>query len=402
MKRKFFRKSCILMGIFCLVIFAFIFVGDYNKPESIVFYDNTTETEYMNIYRVSLKNNAKTVSSSNNNSQCEKAEISLLGIIPIGEIDAQVTERKYVNIGGSLIGIRMYSQGLMVVGTDDAGGDSPAKKCGIQTGDRIIKINDVAVKSVAEFTSVIDDSNGNSVNITVERNSKTMYFTLTPEFVEAENKYKCGLWLRDSSAGIGTLTFTDPETSMFGALGHAIFDNDTDSVINLATGDILSAKVNGCTMGQKGKTGSISGSFVGESLGDLQENNQYGVYGTYSDASLISGKLYPVASQTEIEIGEAQIISTVTAEVCETYDIEIEKIIYNDKKSVRSLVIKITDEELLELTGGIIQGMSGSPIIQNGMFVGAVTHVFLNDPQRGYGIFAETMVSESDRIFSDE
>ena len=231
--------------------------------------------------------------------------------------------------------------------------------------------------------------------------NKKYDYILTPVYSETEGKYRCGLWLRDSTAGIGTLTYADPLNGMFATLGHAICDSETKSVLPVGEGDILSAEISGITKGDKGITGQIKGNFGNEILGSLLENNEFGVYGTFSDKDIMYGELVPVASQTEIKAGNAQILCNADGNGIESYDIEIEKITYSQSKTSRSMVIEITDEDLIGKTGGIVQGMSGSPIIQDGMLVGAVTHVFLNDPTRGYAIFAETMLSESDRIFSE-
>ncbi len=399
--KKFIRKSCFFLSVLCSFIFLLIITGNICIPEEVAFYDNQMTVKIHNIFYAKKENSdAITVSTVNNGKIT--ADVSIFGVIPVSEIDAKQTTRKYVYAGGNLVGIRLYTDGLLVIGTDDVvteyGNISPAEECGIIQGDIITEVNDEIVTSVSDFSNRVTASQGDNISVTVERNNETFYYSLKPAYSQSENKYRCGLWLRDSTAGIGTLTFVDPQTKSLATLGHAICDTETQDVLPVGNGDILGACISGCIPGKKGNTGQIKGSFTKDILGTLDDNNEFGVYGTYSDVSVETGELYPVASQTEIETGDAQIISTVSQDGAQFYDIEIEKIIYSNGKTARSIVIKVTDPELLSITGGIIQGMSGSPIIQNGMLVGAVTHVFLNDPERGYGVFAETMISESERI----
>lgn len=399
--KKIIKKFDVILSAFCCIIFALIYMSGICIPSEVIFYDGKEQAEYLNIYYVKKSGNGAVAASVNSENSCDvSADASILGIIPIGKLKAKEADRKYVYAGGSLVGIRLYTDGLVVVGTDDVvtakGNICPAADCGIMQGDIIISVNGEEIKSVSDFSGFVTESGGENINITVKRDGENLILSLTPAYSEAEQKYRCGLWLRDSTAGIGTLTFADPETEMFASLGHAICDSETQAMLPVGDGDILSADVTGCIKGTKGTTGQIKGNFAGEVLGELYDNNEFGVYGTYSDISVESGELYPVASQSETETGKAQIIATVTADgEREFYDIEIEKITYSSEKETRSMVIRITDEDLLAVTGGIVQGMSGSPIIQDGMLVGAVTHVFLNDPTRGYGIFAETMLSTS-------
>lgn len=393
--KKIIQKSCFLLSSLCSFIFLLIFAGNICIPDEVVFYDNQTTVKIHNVF-YAVKSNSDTISVSTANNEKTTADISILGIIPVSEIDAKEAARKYVYVGGSLVGIRLYTEGLLVVGTEEVatenGNVSPADECGILQGDIITQVNDEIVTSVSDFTSRIIASDGKNISITVKRNNDLYYYSLKPAYSQAENNYRCGLWLRDSTAGIGTLTFADPENKTLATLGHAICDAETQAVLPVGNGDILGATINGCIPGQKGTTGQIKGSFTDEILGKLYANNDCGVYGTYTAVSVENGGLYPVASQTEIKTGDAQIISTVSQDGAEFYDIEIEKITYSSGKTARSMVIKVTDPELLSITGGIVQGMSGSPIIQNGMIVGAVTHVLLNDPTRGYGIFIENML----------
>lgn len=401
--KKFVKRTDIFLSLLCFLFFAVMLTGDIFLPDEVIFYDGQQTVNIMSVFTATMSSNDTVqVSVRNTDNKNESAKISLFGILPVATVSATETDRHYVYVGGELVGIRLYTEGLLVVGTDAVdtpeGTAKPGDDCGIIKGDIITHVNNKSVKSVSQLSNYVASSKGANLNITVIRGERQINLNLKPAFSVSENKYRCGLWLRDSTAGIGTMTFADPSNNMIASLGHAICDSETGALLPVGEGDILDAVVNGCVPGEKGATGQIKGNFGAETLGKLYDNNEFGVYGTYSDVSFNENKLYPVAAQTEIKTGKAQIISTVTASGPEYFDVEIEKITYSDEKASRSMVIRITDEELIGITGGIIQGMSGSPIIQNGMLVGAVTHVFLNDPTRGYGIFAENMISTADSV----
>lgn len=390
--KKFVKRVAVSLSIFCLLFFAFIFSGEYILPERVVFYDGQQTVKILSVFTAEKKYIAEC------NSESEKsAEISLFGVFPVATVSATETQRQYVYVGGNLIGIRLYTDGILVVGTDSVdtpdGPISPADIAGIKKGDIILSADGSEIESVSEFIKIINASKGNCISVEVSRDNKIINLELYPAFSVTENKYRCGLWLRDSTAGIGTMTFADPQSGVIASLGHAICDSETGAILPVGDGDILDAQLNGCIAGKKGATGQIKGNFADSVIAELVSNNKFGVYGTSSQIEYDEELLYPVAAQTEIKTGKAQIVSTVTSDGPEFYDAEIERITYSDDEAIRSIVIRVTDEELITVTGGIIQGMSGSPIIQNGMLVGAVTHVFLNDPTRGYGIFAETMLS---------
>ncbi len=399
--KKIIKVFDIVLSMFCTVMLTLVTVGEMYLPENIVYYDGQTESTLYDVYNVSQTND-KAMSVSTNSTESTVAEINILGIIPVKSVNVKNTHRKYVNVSGEIIGIRLYTDGLLIVGTEDVitdnGNVNPAFQCGLQKGDMITEINDKKVMSVSDFSEAIVNSGGKAVSVTAVRNNKTLYFSLTPAFCKTERKYRCGLWLRDSTAGIGTLTFVDSSTGVFAALGHSICDSETQSVLPVGDGDILTATVTGITKGEKGVTGQLLGTFADKELGELLINTDYGVYGTYSHNVETTGELMAVASQTEIKTGDAQIMCNIDGNGVKYYDIEIEKISYNTEKQTRSMVIEITDDELLDITGGIIQGMSGSPIIQDDVLVGAVTHVFLNDPTKGYAIFAETMLEISQSV----
>ena len=322
--------------------------------------------------------------------------VSFLKILPVKNSSLTVSERDYVAISGELFGLRLFTEGIIIVGIDEVktakGNISPARKAGLQKGDVIISIDNVKVKSCNEVSEIIEKSSGRVMKLKCSRKGKTFETDFRTAYSETEGKYKAGIWIRDSAAGIGTMTFFDPQRKTFAALGHGVCDVDTGEILPVFEGDIVKADVNGCYKGQKGKAGELCGVFSSESKGVLYLNSKYGVYGELFSLPE-TDTLYPVAFNDEVKKGKAQIVSTVDEKGPQLYDIEITKISEENSED-KNLVIKITDDDLLSKTGGIVQGMSGSPVIQDGKLVGAVTHVFINDPTQGYAIFSRTMLQK--------
>ena len=304
-----------------------------------------------------------------------------------------------VYIGGYPIGLKLYADGVVIVGTEAVdtknGLVDTAEKAGLKIGDIIKKVNGTEVKSNSQVSEIIEKSAGREIIIEAERNGKLFEASFKTEFSESEQKYKAGIWIRDSSAGIGTVTFCTKDGG-FASLGHAVCDIDTKSTIPISQGECTEAKLTGFVRGQNGSAGELCGYLENKRTGIIYSNDDLGVYGAF-DSLPDSKVLYEVASASEIKTGDAEMITTLENGITETYSVLIEKI---DEKSSenKNLVIRITDRELIEKTGGIIQGMSGSPIIQNGKLVGAVTHVFLNDATGGFGIFAETMLNKLESV----
>ncbi len=321
-----------------------------------------------------------------------KVKISLFKM-PIKDSVLNVKSRHYVAISGEIIGLRMFTRGVMVVSVDTVettgGTRSPGAEAGLSAGDIICRINGETELSVNRVTELIRNGGGELLEIEYIRNGEKHITTLLPAY-STDNSYKGGLWIRDSAAGIGTVSFYDVNTGVFASLGHAVCDIDTGEILPLLNGDVVSAQIVSCNRGVCGKAGELCGMFNTESVGVILQNGETGVYGIFDEWDE-DAKLYPVATFSEIETGEAQILSTVDSGPCEFYDIEILKIDENNGEN-KHMVIEVTDEELIEKTGGIVQGMSGSPIVQNGRLVGVVTHVLVNNPKKGYGIFATEMI----------
>jgi len=311
------------------------------------------------------------------------------------------TERMVVPLGRA-VGIKLFSDGVIVVGMSDinteTGTINPAKSCGLQEGDIITHINSEEVDSIEEVRDVLQELEGKPMSIRAVRGDKQVQMTAQAALCAADGNYKLGAWIRDSMAGIGTMTFYDPTSGKFGALGHGVNDSDTAQLMPLEAGSILYAEVLKVQKGESGSPGLLQGVFKAErDLGTLFSNSQCGIFGFLDDLDMTEGlAAIPVASGSEVVAGPATILSNIAGKEVREYSIEITRIFSATPEDPRNFMIHVTDPELLEVTGGIVQGMSGSPVIQNGKLVGAVTHVLVNDPTRGYGIFADNMLAAAE------
>lgn len=304
--------------------------------------------------------------------------------------------------GGKSVGVKISTKGVLVVGyaevnTLDGNVESPGSKAGIQLGDSILKVNEINIESSSNLMTIINKSQGKELNITIERNGENINKKLIP-IKSSEDKYKIGLWVRDSTAGVGTLTFYEPKSKKFGALGHPITDMDTNTILKINQGVLINSSIISVKKGEKGNPGELKGIFINEDspLAKVTKNTECGIFGISDDRLMDTrnSKALKVASQDEIKEGKAQIITTIDEGGPKYYQIEIVKLLPQDAPSSKSMIIKITDPELLKKTGGIVQGMSGSPIIQNNKIVGAVTHVLINKPDTGYGIYIHWMIKD--------
>ena len=303
---------------------------------------------------------------------------------------------------GRAVGVKLFSDGVMVVGLADvetgAGSDNPARRCGLREGDIITHINREEVDSIEEVRSILQDLSGESMSIRARRDGKEMQMTARAVRCSADGSYKLGAWIRDSMAGIGTITFCDPDSGMFGVLGHGVNDVDTARLMPLQSGAIMYAEVSDVKRGAVGAPGELHGTFRTErDLGTLCANTGSGLFGVLSDRKLLGdAAAIPMADREEVRTGPAVIRSNVSGDRVEEYAVEILRVYPAGSGEERDLMLRVTDPRLLERTGGIVQGMSGSPIIQNGKLVGAVTHVLVNDPTRGYGILIEHMLDAAE------
>lgn len=324
--------------------------------------------------------------------------LAIGGVLPIKTIHTIVTERPSVKVCGIPFGVKMFSEGALIVGFSDiglqnGGRANPAKEAGLRLGDRVVCINGVQTANNDAVKEALERSGGAPVEVVYVRDGEQFMTMLAP--MQEDGQWMAGMWVRDSSAGVGTLTFVDEEDGVFAGLGHSISDSDTGESIALRSGEIVPCQIVGYTAGTIGSPGELKGQFLSaHATGTIRINGNNGVYGT--TRTEFAGQTMEVAFAQEVVAGEAEIWTTISGEEPRVYQVLIERI--SDADPVRNLVVRVTDEALLSATGGIVQGMSGSPIVQNGRLVGAVTHVLVNDPTRGYGIFAETMLEQAEKV----
>lgn len=322
---------------------------------------------------------------------------SLLGLIPVHETRVHVVEERKLIPGGQAVGVALKTRGVLVVS-----GSNRQQGRALKTGDVILSAEGEAVLSTKELAEQIGKTQNETVRMEILRAGQKLTVDVSAPVDESDGKRRLGVWVRDSTAGVGTLTYIDPKTGAYGALGHAIVDGDTGRILDAREGAILQANVVGVTRGQNGRAGELKGNFLkeGVQIGSLLENGEYGIYGVMSaeenDALYPQG--LPIGTRDTVHAGAASILATVDAEGPREYGIEIIRCFSQSEPSQKGMILRVTDERLLQKTGGIVQGMSGSPILQDGRIVGAVTHVYLNDATQGYGMYIEWMLCRSDAL----
>lgn len=324
---------------------------------------------------------------------------SLLGLIPVHETRVNVVEERTLIPGGQAVGVALKTRGVLVV--SDA-----AKGRALRAGDVILSADGKNVESTKALSEQVGTVQTDTVRLEVLRGGQTITVDAQAEPDPSDGRRKLGVWVRDSTAGVGTLTYIDPANQAYGALGHAIVDADTGRLLAAREGAILHASIVGVTKGQSGKAGELKGNFLkaGEQIGSLMENCEYGIYGVLDD--MPENLLYPqglrAGARSAVHTGTASIIATVDADGPQEYGVEIVRCFAQSEPSQKGMILRVTDERLLEKTGGIVQGMSGSPILQDGRIIGAVTHVYLSDATQGYGMYIEWMLEKSDAMDASE
>ena len=308
-----------------------------------------------------------------------------------------IAEENTVYIGGMPAGFTLKTNGVQIIGTcgvlTDANVDSPAQKAGLKSGDVIIKVAGISVENIQELNEIVNKSNGKALDFIVSRGKEQLTLRIAPKKDEKTGAYKIGVLVRDSISGVGTVTYIDKKNGRFGALGHAV-QSETYNELNISDGLVYECNIIGVNKGVRGRAGELHGIFINDKkLGHAEKLCNCGIFGEVREEFDVSSLISAEANSAQVKPGEAYIYSTVNGICPKKYEIEIVKVDKNHKEN-KNYVIKIIDSELIDATGGIVQGMSGSPIVQNGRLVGAVTHVFLNDPTRGYGIDIETMMKE--------
>lgn len=389
--RNIFRVLSLIFFICCSCILTFISIGYSRIPNEISVneYDKLISDGTYMCQPIDISANATV-----NSSDVYETSVKLFNIFPIKSAKVNVTDRKYVVLGGDVFGIRLYTKGVMVVKIDsvltDNGNVSPGNKAGIKVGDIILSADGIEINNNKTLSKIISSSGGKVIKMKILRNNEPYEMHFKAVKCTTDSQFKGGLWIRDSTAGIGTMTYYDRQTGIFAGLGHAVCDVDTGEIMPLSGGDAVEATVKGCYKGKSGTPGELCGIFDGKSIGNLFINSNTGIFGVLSDYDK-NAQLVPVALPSEITTGKAEIISTIDENGPEYYSIEITKLNIGSS-DMHNMIIRITDSDLIDKTGGIVQGMSGSPIIQNGKLVGAVTHVFVDNSVEGYGISAQKMI----------
>lgn len=405
------KKLFVIAGILFILTVLYFAFEYFFIPEKI--YMTTGESYVMNIsspFEGEIK--ANEVISINNEKVSKNRDIDLDGTstitghrdtvadmslkfmgLTVKNVKLCFMPEKKVDVIGKTVGICVDTRGVLVLGTGEV--NSPDGKSympckgSIMSGDIITEINGSVTDCKEDLADIV--SKGGKLHIDIERNGKDMEFDITPVMCAEDESYKLGLWVRDSTQGIGTITYYDRENNVFGALGHPINDVDTGKLMEIEGGEILEADVVRAQKGEAGNPGSLGGNIhFDETIGYVTSNNKKGIFGTLTED--MKGIEMPVGYKNDIRVGNAFIYADLTGGRAEKYAVHIDSINKYNTKDTKNFVFTVTDKRLLELTGGIVQGMSGCPVVQNGKLIGAVTHVFVNDPERGYGIFIENMM----------
>ena len=390
-----------------LIVFILIILYTYicnicMLPENIVL----MEGEFLNlntIFGIELKSSETMQASKNLNKKIVEEtgkldlNLNLFDLFSVKDVTINVIPKTTVIPLGKAIGMKMYTKGVLVVGMSEIEGKKPYENSGIEAGDTIVEINNTKINSTDELIECVNNAKDTTLEVKYISENEEKVVNMVPAKT-SKNEYKLGLWVRDATAGVGTLTFYEPSTGNFASLGHGINDVDTLELIDISNGELVTTNILDIVKGINGTPGEIRGSIDnGITLGKIYKNTDFGVYGNISNVgklNLEKSEEMEVANRSEIKTGKAEIMCELENGKIETYEIEIQKLFLENNKNNKSMLIKITDDKLIEKTGGIIQGMSGAPIIQNGKFVGAVTHVLVNDSRTGYAVFADLMIKQ--------
>ncbi|MBQ9791660.1 MAG: SpoIVB peptidase [Clostridia bacterium] len=341
------------------------------------------------------------VNASDNGKNEELLEYKLFNMFDILSLKVNVVEDDEYYVGGSTLGFSLKSKGVILVGgnfiiTKD-GIEKPFSNSSLQTGDIILAINGVDINGVGDISKVLDDSNGEELLLKVKRNGTMFDVSIKPALDVQSGEYKLGLWVKEDAMGVGTLTYINKTTGRFGALGHCINDMESNDILDVSSGEVYESRVLGVRPGGFGKAGELVGTFNKNNvIGSVDKNCNYGVFGYMLDADSITSGMQKIEIGGRLSVvpGRAKILSCIDGCKVEEFDIEIVKTNFQSSNEEKSMIIRVTDKDLINRTGGIVQGMSGSPIIQNGKLIGAVTHVFVNDATKGFGIYIDWMINQ--------
>lgn len=388
----------ILTIIFLFIIYTYVECISV-IPENIILF----EDESLDLKKLPGIEFIETASTSNEGINFTHIDIKLFSTVNIKETNITRIEDAEVVPIGKVIGLKLYTDGVLVVGMGEIEDENnkiskPYEISDIKEGDTILEINNKEVENISSLKEIVNSSDGQNLELKILRDGSIITSNILP-VKTGSNEYKLGLWVKDAATGVGTISFYEPKTNSFAVLGHGITDSDTGNLINLDYGELVTSKILSIKKGENGEPGEVRGTIVNQqTIGKVNKNTTFGVYGTLENLTSLNidtSKAIKVASRDEISLGGAKVLCvTDESNNAEEYSIEIEKIYYDNNSSNKSMLIRITDERLIEKTGGIIRGLSGSPIIQNGKFIGAVTNVLVSNPEIGYAIFGDLMLKE--------
>ena len=397
---NFFKKAILIIVLLILLIYV---SNITNIPDSILLFkgENFNVKTALGI-KINENTDKKIIQTSadidtENFVEKKTLSVSFLNIFNIKEIEINEIPQAEVVPLGNIVGLRLYASGVLVIGKTEIKGEKPYKTSTIKEGDLITAVNSKKVETTTDLITSVNDSKGNSIEITYVREG--IIYTTTIEPVKTDkDEYKIGLWVREGAIGVGTISYYEPSTKYFAALVHPIIDTDTGEIVSIKEGELVNASVISIKKGEGGNPGEIKGSLKSdEKIGQISTNTEFGIYGTLDNLSSLNidkENKIKVALREEIKTGDAKVLLTLEDGIRKEYDVKIKKIYKNNDKDNKSMLIEIVDEDLKNLTGGIIQGMSGAPLIQNGKFIGAITHVLVNNPELGYAVFGDLMIKQ--------
>ncbi|HLQ70888.1 MAG TPA: SpoIVB peptidase [Bacillota bacterium] len=408
------NKIRFFTGLILLLAFlAAPFLAPFGKylsiPNNIVTFDNHLPINVPDLGKnitVDASNHTVKTSGASEFMTNESGESMLMYQIaglPIKKVNVSVLNDLKVIPSGKSIGVQLHTKGVLVVGfhrvQTEEENISPAEDADIKAGDIIMEINGDSIEQVDDVKPIVKKAGKNNepLHLTIKRGDKTIKTKLDPAKEKKSDAYQIGLYIRDSAAGIGTMTFYEPKSHKYGALGHIISDMDTKKPVDIKNGSILESNVTSIEKGSNGNPGEKQATFSSSQnhIGTITKNSPFGIFGKLTDMSNTDKEALPIALSNEVEKGPAKIRTVIHGKEIEEFDVEVVSSVQQKHPSTKGLIIKVTDPELLKETGGIVQGMSGSPIIQNGKVIGAVTHVFVNDSTSGYGVHIEWMLEEA-------
>ncbi len=393
------KKTKKLIAIIFLLIL-YIYISYISLiPENIILLEGE-RLNFKNIFGIEKVETIKTVNDSSNISNIE---FKLFGKIPLKNVNITTIDEIEVVPVGKIIGLKLYTHGVLVVGLSEIEDENnniinSYKNSDIKEGDTILKVNNENIQDIENLKEVINKSNGKNIELTLLRNGSIVTTSIMP-VKTGFGSYKLGFWVKDAATGVGTMTFYEPISKSFAALGHGITDSDTENLIHIETGELVTSRVISIQKGETENPGEIRGTILNQqTIGTVENNSAFGIYGKLNNLTSLNldvSKKMKVALRDDIKVGDAKILCTIdNSNVAKEYSIQIEKIYKDNDYNNKSMLIRVTDKELLEKAGGIVRGLSGAPIIQNNKFVGAVTNVLVSNPQVGYGIFADLMIKE--------